>query len=136
MGSCEVDPAWLRKAELAIAVDRRGSRDIVVRNGCIDFCDDLTAARFERAAVLCGMPDWRAVTGGTSDAVTYASLGIPSENLSAGYQLEHTARETVDIDHCLDTIRLIVGTLDSMSTEKKEELTFADNSLTLATVII
>ncbi|CAM2835519.1 M20/M25/M40 family metallo-hydrolase [Paenibacillus sediminis] len=122
VGSCEIDPAWLRKAELAIVVDRRGSRDIVVRNGYIDFCDDLTAARFERAAVLCGMPDWRAVTGGTSDAVTYASLGIPSVNLSTGYQLEHTARETVNIDDCLDTIRLIVGTLVSMSTEKQRNI--------------
>ncbi|MCI3923512.1 hypothetical protein MO973_25120 [Paenibacillus sp. TRM 82003] len=71
------------------------------------FCGPDTAKYFERCGAACGMPDWRAVRGGISDAMTYAMHGIPSVNVSAGYEGEHTEDETMNIRHGLDTVRLL-----------------------------
>jgi di/tripeptidase len=67
---------------------------------------------FEEAGRLCGMPDWKAVSGGISDACTFASYGINSVNLSAGFQYEHTWDEFVSITSCKETVRLIATALD------------------------
>ncbi|WP_409344243.1 M20/M25/M40 family metallo-hydrolase [Paenibacillus sp. MBLB4367] len=109
IGSNEIDPVWLGGADLAIVVDRRGSRDIVVRNGLMDFCDQEMADYFERTGARCGMPDWKAVRGGISDAMTFAKHGIPSVNLSAGYKDEHTEEETMNVEHGLDTVRFVLA---------------------------
>lgn len=119
IGSNEIDPAWLEGVDLAVVVDRRGSRDIVVRNGCMDFCGPDTAAFLERCGAACGMPDWRAVRGGISDAMTFAGHGIHSVNLSAGYHGEHTEQETMNIQSGLDTVRLLVMAVEQF---RKEEV--------------
>ncbi len=108
IGSREIDEIWLGDVDLAVVVDRRGSRDIVTHNRSMAFCGAEVAEWFEQIGVACGMPDWRAVQGGVSDAVTYAMHGIPSVNLSAGYCHEHTEEEYVNVRHAEDTSRFII----------------------------
>jgi di/tripeptidase len=58
-----------------------------------------------------GMSGWRAVAGGISDAMTFASRGIPSVNLSAGYYYPHTEQEYVDAAASFETALLILEAL-------------------------
>jgi putative aminopeptidase FrvX len=116
IGSEQIDPFWLEDVQLCIVVDRKGSRDIVVRNSRMRFCDPRFGDYFEAIGTMCGMSGWQAVQGGISDAVTFASYGIPSVNLSAGYEYEHTDEEYVNVIHCKETIQLIVQSLLSFHT--------------------
>ncbi|PWV98544.1 peptidase M28-like protein [Paenibacillus cellulosilyticus] len=111
IGSEQLNLAWLSGVDMSVVVDRRGSRDIVVRNSRMAFCEWSLAAYWESIGTMCGMTGWRAVEGGLSDAVTFAAYGIPSVNLSAGYEYEHTAEEYVNVRACKDTVRLIVQSL-------------------------
>lgn len=112
-GSQAMDSAWLHDVELAIVVDRRGNRDIVTSFAEVQsFCHPSVGTFFEEVGRMCGMPDWKATRGGISDACTFASYGINSVNLSAGYQYEHTWDEFVSIPSCKETVLLIVSALD------------------------
>jgi Acetylornithine deacetylase/Succinyl-diaminopimelate desuccinylase and related deacylases len=116
LGSEQLSLAWLSGVDMCVVVDRRGSRDIVVRNSRMAFCDWGLASYWETIGSMCGMKGWRAVEGGLSDAVTFAKYGIPSVNLSAGYEYEHTAQEYVNVRYCKDTVRLIVQSLTNYAT--------------------
>lgn len=107
VGSDKIDSNWYKDVDLAIVVDRRGSRDIVV--GCgMAFCSNPVGLFMEDVAMLTGMKDWKCVEGGVSDAMTFAQKGINSINLSAGYYHEHSDREYVNVYQMKDTIRLIM----------------------------
>ncbi|WP_114167128.1 M20/M25/M40 family metallo-hydrolase [Exiguobacterium sp. TNDT2] len=111
LGAREIDRRFIHDVDYAIVADRRGSRDIVTGcRGVIDFCDESYGQSFEQAGRLAGMSDWTATRyGGSSDAKVFAEFGIPSVNLSVGYQHEHTDQEEVDVQATLDTIRLLVA---------------------------
>lgn len=123
LGSEQLTLAWLSGVDMSIVVDRRGSRDIVVRNSRMAFCEWSLASYWESIGSMCGMNDWRAVEGGLSDAVTFASYGIPSVNLSAGYEFEHTDEEYVNVRACKDTVRLIVQSLANYATAQQTATT-------------
>lgn len=109
VGADKIDPKWYEGTDLAIIVDRRGNRDIVV--GCgMAFCSDSIGFFMEDASKMIDM-DWKCVEGGISDAVTFSGNGINSVNLSAGYMNEHTDREFVVIEDMRDTTRLILQSL-------------------------
>lgn len=109
VGSSKIDPAWYSDVDLAIVVDRRGNRDIVV--GCFDaFCSNEVGKFFEDVSAMQDM-NWQAVEGGISDALTFSRNGINSVNLSAGYMNEHTEREYLVFDDMCDTVRLILQAL-------------------------
>jgi tripeptide aminopeptidase len=58
-------------------------RDIVTSYaGIVPFCDDDYGRIFETAGALAGMPDWKMIPDGLSDAKVFAEFGIPSVNLS------------------------------------------------------
>lgn len=111
VGASKIDPNWYKDVDLAIVVDRRGNRDIVV--GCcgMAFCSDSVGYFMEDVAKLVDMPDWKCVEGGISDAIVFAEHGINSINLSAGYMNEHTANEYVSLKDMRDTVRLILQTI-------------------------
>jgi putative aminopeptidase FrvX len=109
VGSSKIDPYFYQDADLAIVVDRRGSRDIVV--GCgMAFCSNEVGHFMEDVSKMADM-DWKATEGGISDAMTFAENGVNSINLSAGYYNEHTEREYVVIAEMKDTVRLILQTV-------------------------
>jgi tripeptide aminopeptidase len=107
-----IDPTFLQDVDAAIVIDRRGTRDIVTSYaGIMPFCDDY-ARIFETAGALAGMPDSKITTGGLSDAKFFAEFGIPTVNLSVGYQYEHTEEETLDYKAAFDTVILLETVLD------------------------
>ncbi len=117
VGSEKIPFDFYKDANLAIVVDRRGSRDIVT--GCGEmygFCSPAVGAFFEDVSGLLDM-DWKAVPGGISDAYTFSGNGIHSVNLSAGYMNEHTADEYVDIRHSRDTVNLILQALGVINSQ-------------------
>ncbi|MED4970714.1 M20/M25/M40 family metallo-hydrolase [Parageobacillus toebii] len=108
LGSRHIDPTFLQDIDVAIVVDRRGTRDIVTSYaGIVPFCDDNYGRIFETAGALAGMPDWKMTPGGLSDAKVFAEFGIPSVNLSVGYEHEHTKLETLDYKATLETVMLL-----------------------------
>lgn len=111
VGASKIDPNWYKDVDLAIVVDRRGNRDIVV--GCcgMAFCSDSVGYFMEDVAKLVDMPDWKCVEGGISDAMVFAEHGINSINLSAGYMNEHTVNEYVSLKDMRNTVRLILQTI-------------------------
>jgi putative aminopeptidase FrvX len=106
VGSGKIDPKWYEDVNLAIVVDRRGNRDIVVGCGGA-FCSDEVGHFMENCSALQGM-NYQAVEGGISDAMTFSENGVNSVNLSAGYMNEHTEREYVVFADMCDTARLIL----------------------------
>jgi putative aminopeptidase FrvX len=107
VGADKIDPKWYEDTDLAIVVDRRGNRDIVVGCGGA-FCCDEVGNFMEEVAKMADMPDWKAKEGGVSDAMTFSSNGVNSINLSAGYYNEHTDKEYVVLSQMKDTTRLIL----------------------------
>ena len=120
LGSRNIDPTFLQDVDAAIVVDRRGTRDIVTSYaGIVPFCTDEYGRIFETAGALAGMPDWKMTHGGLSDAKVFAEFGIPSVNLSVGYEHEHTEFETLDYSATLETVLLLETVLENnMITEK------------------
>jgi putative aminopeptidase FrvX len=110
VGVGKINPKWYAGTDLAIVVDRRGSRDIVVGCGGA-FCSDSVGTFLENVGKLADMSDWRCVEGGISDALTFSEKGINSVNLSAGYNNEHTKDEYVVLAHMKDTAKFILQTI-------------------------
>jgi tripeptide aminopeptidase len=107
-GAQHIDPTFLQDVDSAIVVDRRGTRDIVTSwAGIVPFCSEDYGRIFKKAGEIAGMPDWKMTKGGLSDAKIFAQYGIPSVNLSVGYQNEHTDDETLDYNATLETIILL-----------------------------
>ncbi|MDV2686484.1 M20/M25/M40 family metallo-hydrolase [Alkalihalophilus lindianensis] len=121
VGSRAIDPEFIEDVDGAIVVDRRGKRDIVTSNGGVSFCPVGYGELFEEAGRLAGMRDWKMTAGGLSDAKVFASYGIPSVNLSAGYWNEHSDLEVVDYRATYETVKLVEGVLNHQLIPFKEE---------------
>jgi putative aminopeptidase FrvX len=117
VGASKIPVDFYKDANLAIVVDRRGRRDIVT--GCGEmygFCSEAVGKFFEDCSALLDM-DWKAVPGGVSDALVFSGNGVHSVNLSAGYENEHTSKETVHLPSCRDTINLILQAFSVINTQ-------------------
>lgn len=110
IGSQSMSTDWLHDIDLAIVVDRRANRDIVIGN-VIAFCSDEVGEFMEYVADTLNQSDWACVEGGMSDAAIFATRGINTVNLSAGYYDEHTAKESVSLLNMEDTVGLIMQAL-------------------------
>lgn len=110
VGASNIDPRWYENADLAIVVDRRGNRDIVVGTWGLTFCSNAVGYFFEEVGKLVDM-EWKCVEGGVSDAMTFSGEGINSVNLSAGYMNEHTSNEYVSLEAMRETSLLICQSL-------------------------
>lgn len=109
VGAGKIDPLWIQGTDLAIVVDRRGNRDIVV--GCSQaFCSNEVGNFMENVSQMIEQ-DWNCVEGGISDAMSFSERGINSINISAGYENEHTDKEWVSLDCMKDSVLLILQTI-------------------------
>lgn len=112
IGAKSVDDYFLWDVDAAFVVDRRGSGDIVTSCGGYEsFCEESYGVFLEEAAKKQGLTGWKCTKGGSSDTRIWASHGIQSVNLSAGYQNEHTSAETLDTKACYETVQLLIGVL-------------------------
>jgi tripeptide aminopeptidase len=107
IGSNEIAAAWLMDVDMAVVADRRNRRDIVTSCRYLAFCSDEVGAYWERMGERIGQSDWKSCQGGISDAMTYAEHGVPSINVSCGYQHEHTDWEELHWPSVIDTTNLI-----------------------------
>ncbi|WP_462410659.1 M20/M25/M40 family metallo-hydrolase [Neobacillus sp. Marseille-QA0830] len=111
-GSREIDQDFIEDVDAAIVIDRRGNRDIVTSwSDFVPFCTEEYGRLFEEAGRLAGMENWCITPGGISDAMVFAEFGIPSVNLSAGYQNEHRETESVDYKSTFETVLLVESVL-------------------------
>lgn len=105
VGAEKIDFEFYSDVDLAIIIDRKGSKDIVT--GCANaFCSNVVGDFIEKASDLAGL-SFECVEGGVSDAMTFSQRGINSINLSAGYYFEHTKGETLSFSEMQDTVKLI-----------------------------
>lgn len=110
VGASKIDLSWYQDVNLAIVVDRRGNRDIVVGNSYMAFCSNEVGKFMEKVSALLEM-DWKCVEGGTSDARVFAENGVNAVNLSAGYRNEHTSKEYVVLKDMENTVKIILQAL-------------------------
>lgn len=110
VGASKINPDWFNDVELAIVVDRRGNRDVVVGCGGA-FCSDNTGMFFESVGELIGQ-NWNCIEGGISDATVFSLHNVNSVNLSAGYYNEHTAKEHLSLHDMTDTTMYILEALN------------------------
>ena len=97
------EPHRLDGLDCAIALDRRGTDDVIthqygMRCASDAFADSLALEIFRAS-------DERLIYGPAhgiyTDTAEYVSLVRECTNLSVGYQDEHTADETLDVDHAI-----------------------------------
>ncbi|MFV8829543.1 M20/M25/M40 family metallo-hydrolase [Alkalihalobacterium sp. APHAB7] len=112
VGASEVDNYFLWGTDAAIVIDRRGAGDIVTScGGYLPFCHPRYGAFIEEVAQKEAFKGWATTSGGSSDTRIWAEHGIQSVNLSAGYMNEHTDQETLNVDACYNTAKLVQGLL-------------------------
>lgn len=108
IGASRIKDKWYKDVDLAIVVDRKGNRDIVV--GCGQaFCSDSVGMFLEEVSKMVDM-DWKCTEGGISDAMVFSENGVNSVNLSCGYMNEHTDKEFVVLNDMKDTVKLMLQT--------------------------
>jgi hypothetical protein len=105
--------------DMAIALDRRGTRDVITHQSVGRTCSDLFARSLATALNDCSGLTYAASSQGVyTDTAEYADLIPECTNLSVGYQFEHTSKEYVDLSHvarlraallALDTTALTVA---------------------------
>ncbi|SDJ37817.1 M20/M25/M40 family metallo-hydrolase [Salimicrobium halophilum] len=114
-GSRHVNPVFLWGVDAAFVLDRRGTGDVVVRGGGMDFCSKHFGSWVKEIAGS----GWSCVRGGSSDARIWAEAGIETVNLSVGYRHEHTEEETLDVDACYETARVMRRVLENHRSLKR-----------------
>lgn len=98
-------PEWIESFDICLALDRRGTKDVIV-NQHYGMC-----ASEEFAAGLAsqlGM-EHKAADGIFTDSANYVDLIPECSNLSIGYQNEHTTRETLDLNYLEAVIQRLVN---------------------------
>lgn len=110
LGAKGVDADFLQDVDAAFVIDRRGNGDIVTScGGYEEFCDESFGKFIEETASNHGLAGWKCTAGGSSDTRIWASHGIQSVNLSAGYYHEHSSDEYLDVEGCLGTVELLLA---------------------------
>lgn len=93
-------PEYLRDAEIAIALDRRGSGDVITSQyGGICCSDAFAASLSAELSRLDPRLVYRPNAGSYTDTAEYMDLVPECTNLSIGYAREHSTDETLDTRH-------------------------------------
>jgi acetylornithine deacetylase/succinyl-diaminopimelate desuccinylase-like protein len=97
-------PEWLQEFDVCLALDRRGTSDIVTHQLFSRCASDLFAFSLTDQLDL-----GHQLTEGTyTDSVNYAHLIPECSNISVGYQNEHTPEEYLDIAYLEEFIERLV----------------------------
>lgn len=113
-GASALHESFLWDVDMAFVVDRRNTSDIVISNSSgTRFCSQEFARCIERIAYLEEFGQWKSTHGGSSDTAVWASHGIQSVNLSAGYNFEHTEREQLDIEANYGTYEFLMTLIEN-----------------------
>lgn len=95
----------LRQFDRAIAFDRRATYSVITHQGfgrcCSDEFADALSDQFNRKGMLFASDD----TGVYTDTAEFTHFIPECTNISAGYDMEHSDRETLDIEHFTDLVK-------------------------------
>jgi hypothetical protein len=98
----------LRQFDRAIAFDRRASYSVITHQGmgrcASDAFGDELSDRFNKAGMLFATDD----TGVYTDTAEFVEFIPECTNISAGYDMEHTVNETLDMEHFMDLCRVVI----------------------------
>lgn len=120
LGAKGVDEDFLQDVDAAFVIDRKGTGDIVTScGGYEEFCDESFGKFIEETASNHGLVGWKCTAGGSSDTRIWASHGIQSVNLSAGYYHEHSSDECLDVEGCLGTVELLLAVFKEAGTMRR-----------------
>ncbi len=100
-GAEAIDPSFFDGVDFAISLDRRGSNDIVYYSSNYTYAQKNQTEfikRFSRYLWDDAKYHYKACSGGVSDLRVWSQMGIPSVNLSIGYEGEHYPGESLDLD--------------------------------------
>lgn len=92
-------PEWLRQFDVCLALDRRGTADVIVSQSWGKCASEEFAAGL---AEQLGM-EHKAADGIFTDSANYVDLVAECSNLSVGYKNEHSRQETLDL-HYLEAV--------------------------------
>ena len=84
------------------------ANSVKTRSGSKEF-----ARSIERIAYLEEFGQWKSTPGGSSDTAVWASHGIQSVNLSAGYNFEHTEREQLNVEANYETYEFLMTLIEN-----------------------
>lgn len=114
LGASAVHESFLWDVDMAFVVDRKNTSDIVISNSYgTPFCSKEHARSLERIAKLEEFGQWKSTPGGSSDTAVWASHGIQSVNLSAGYNFEHTEREQLNVEANYETYKFLMTLIEN-----------------------
>jgi len=88
----------------AIAFDRRGTDSVITHQSSNRCCSDLFA---DQIALLLKGSFKKDSTGSFTDTYSYLSVIPECTNISIGYDLEHTPKESLNLDHVLSLDKTI-----------------------------
>lgn len=94
----------LHGIEIAVAFDRRGTRDIITHQFGDRTASDAFAESFAVALAqtkIDGVDKYAPEHGVFTDTANYADLVAECSNISCGYHKEHTMNEWIDVPHVL-----------------------------------
>ena len=110
-------PQWLGDIDAVISFDRKGQESIITHQMGMRTCSDAFAISLDKILGLNMRPD---NTGSYTDSNEYAGLISECTNLSVGYLLQHTAKESQDL-FFLDQLR------DALISAEWDKLVFSRN---------
>ena len=109
-------PKWLESFDICLALDRRGTKDIIVSQSWAGCASDTFA---ESLAAQLGMGH-KAADGIFTDSANYTDFIAECSNISVGYQNEHNVCETLDLGYLERvTQALIAVDWGAVSVERK-----------------
>jgi hypothetical protein len=115
-------PAWLASFDRAIAIDRKGTEDVITYQGWGRCCSDAFAKALSAQLNAVGQGHtFKPDTGGVfTDTANYVSDIPECTNLSCGYDAQHTSHENLDVEFLIRLKdALIEVDWESLPTERK-----------------
>jgi hypothetical protein len=104
-------PELLAGWTIAIALDRRGTSDLITHQGCVRCCSDAFAASLAAQLNDNGLAYKADDTGSFTDTASYTGIVAECTNLSIGYDHAHTSHETLNVRH-LRRLLVALATMD------------------------
>ena len=111
-------PELLDGIKYAIALDRKGTRDVITHQGMMRCCSNEFASSLVDAIGMKYKPD---DTGSFTDTDNYTDLVGECTNLSVGYEHAHTSKETLDAGFLMRLRQRLVALDYSKLTEKRKK---------------
>jgi hypothetical protein len=102
-------PDLIAGIEYAIALDRKGTEDIITHQGFGQCCSDAFAASLARQLNRGGLQYDGSDRGVFTDTANYTDLVGECTNLSVGYESAHSSRESLNVDHLCQLLDALMG---------------------------